>query len=119
MKGNKKMSDCIFCKIAAGEIPSATLYEDENFRVILDLGPATYGHALILPKERMFHRVALDKAIRRQASRTIREIPCRSSADSVNTSSLFSASRKKKAPPNARSDCANSGKTMTAPAEAV
>ena len=45
------MSDCIFCKIAAGEIPSATLYEDEDFRVILDLGPATYGHALILPKQ--------------------------------------------------------------------
>jgi histidine triad (HIT) family protein len=44
------MSDCIFCKIANGEIPSATLYEDEEFRVILDLGPATKGHALILPK---------------------------------------------------------------------
>ena len=44
------MSDCIFCRIAAGEIPSATIYEDENFRVILDLGPATKGHALILPK---------------------------------------------------------------------
>lgn len=44
------MSDCIFCKIANGEIPSATLYEDEDFRVILDLGPATKGHALILPK---------------------------------------------------------------------
>ncbi len=44
------MSDCIFCKIANGEIPSATLYEDDDFRVILDLGPATKGHALILPK---------------------------------------------------------------------
>ena len=43
--------DCIFCKIANGEIPAATLYEDEDFRVILDLGPATKGHALILPKE--------------------------------------------------------------------
>lgn len=43
--------NCIFCKIAAGEIPSATLYEDDDFRVILDLGPATKGHALILPKE--------------------------------------------------------------------
>ena len=42
---------CIFCKIAAGEIPSKTLYEDEEFRVILDLGPATKGHALILPKD--------------------------------------------------------------------
>lgn len=43
--------NCIFCKIANGEIPSKTLYEDERFRVILDLGPATRGHALILPKE--------------------------------------------------------------------
>lgn len=43
--------DCIFCKIANGDIPSATLYEDEEFRVILDLGPASKGHALILPKE--------------------------------------------------------------------
>ena len=42
--------NCIFCKIANGEISSATLYEDEDFRVILDLGPATKGHALILPK---------------------------------------------------------------------
>ncbi|MDY2593925.1 MAG: HIT family protein [Oliverpabstia sp.] len=45
------MENCIFCKIAAGEIPSATLYEDEDFRVILDLGPASKGHALILPKQ--------------------------------------------------------------------
>ena len=44
------MSNCIFCKIANGEIPSAPLYEDEDFRVILDLGPASKGHALILPK---------------------------------------------------------------------
>lgn len=43
--------NCIFCKIANGEIPSKTLYEDEDFRVILDLGPATKGHALILPKD--------------------------------------------------------------------
>lgn len=46
-----KKDDCIFCKIANGEIPSKTLYEDERFRVILDLGPATKGHALILPKD--------------------------------------------------------------------
>ena len=45
------MGDCIFCKIANGEIPSATLYEDEEFRVILDLGPASKGHSLILPKK--------------------------------------------------------------------
>lgn len=46
-----KDENCIFCKIANGEIPSKTLYEDDKFRVILDLGPATKGHALILPKD--------------------------------------------------------------------
>ena len=43
--------NCIFCKIAAGDIPSATIYEDEDFRVIMDIEPASKGHALILPKE--------------------------------------------------------------------
>lgn len=46
-----KDCNCIFCKIANGEIPSATLYEDPDFRVILDLNPASKGHALVLPKE--------------------------------------------------------------------
>lgn len=46
-----KEENCIFCKIANGEIPSATVYEDEMFRVILDIAPASKGHALILPKE--------------------------------------------------------------------
>ena len=44
------MSDCIFFYFSNGEIPSATLLEDEKFRVILDLGPASKGHALIIPK---------------------------------------------------------------------
>ena len=46
-----KKDDCIFCKIANGEIPSTTIYENDQFRVILDNGPATKGHALVLPKE--------------------------------------------------------------------
>ena len=45
-----KKDDCIFCKIANGEIPSNTVYEDEEFRAILDLSPAGEGHTLILPK---------------------------------------------------------------------
>ena len=44
------MENCIFCKIAAGKIPSQTVYEDETFRVILDLNQAMKGHMLILPK---------------------------------------------------------------------
>ena len=52
--------NCIFCKIAAGEIPSATLYEDDDFRVILDIEPASKGHALILPKEHYANLYELD-----------------------------------------------------------
>lgn len=52
---------CIFCKIAGGEIPSSTLYEDDQFRVILDLNPASKGHALILPKEHFADVCALDE----------------------------------------------------------
>lgn len=46
-----KDPNCIFCKISNGEIPSTKLYEDEEFVIILDVGPASLGHALILPKE--------------------------------------------------------------------
>ena len=55
-----KDCNCIFCKIANGEIPSTTLYEDEDFRVILDLGPATRGHALLLPKNHFANLFELD-----------------------------------------------------------
>ena len=46
-----KDDNCIFCKLANGEIPTMSLYEDEDFNVIFDAGPATLGHALILPKD--------------------------------------------------------------------
>ena len=54
--------ECIFCKIAGGEIPSSTVYEDEDFRVILDLGPASKGHALILHKHHIKNKCDLDQA---------------------------------------------------------
>ena len=57
-----KDCNCIFCKIAGGDIPSATLYEDDDFRVILDLGPATKGHALILPKNHFDDIYSMDDA---------------------------------------------------------
>ena len=57
-----KDCNCIFCKIANGEIPSTTLYEDEDFRVILDLGPATRGHALLPPKEHYKNIFEMDDA---------------------------------------------------------
>lgn len=48
-----KDDNCIFCKLAAGIFPSNTLYEDEDFRVILDIAPAAKGHAIVLPKNHM------------------------------------------------------------------
>lgn len=45
------MSECVFCKIGAGDIPSETLYEDDDFRAILDISPACKGHTLLFPKQ--------------------------------------------------------------------
>ena len=52
--------DCLFCKIAKGEIHSATVYEDSHFTVILDVNPATKGHCLIIPKEHFDNIYDLD-----------------------------------------------------------
>jgi histidine triad (HIT) family protein len=46
-----KNDNCIFCKLANGDIPTNAIYEDEDFKVILDASPASRGHALILPKQ--------------------------------------------------------------------
>lgn len=59
--------NCIFCKIAAGDIPSATLYEDDDFRVILDVAPASKGHALILPKGHYANLYELDDVLASKA----------------------------------------------------
>ena len=52
--------DCIFCKIAKGDIPSATIYESNDFKCILDVAPANKGHALIIPKEHSDNIFELD-----------------------------------------------------------
>ncbi len=45
------MSDCIFCKIAKGEIPSHKVYEDKEFLAFLDINPVNPGHCLVIPKK--------------------------------------------------------------------
>ena len=42
--------DCIFCKIIAGEIPAAKVYEDEHVFAFMDIAPANPGHTLVIPK---------------------------------------------------------------------
>ena len=83
-----KKDDCIFCKIANGEIPSRTLFEDERFRVILDLGPAAQGHALILPKDHYddLFEIPEDTAadVMRLAKRMAARVSAALSADGFN-----------------------------------
>jgi histidine triad (HIT) family protein len=45
------MDNCIFCKLAKGEIPCDKIYEDENLLVFLDIKPVSDGHTLIIPKK--------------------------------------------------------------------
>ncbi|MCU0938931.1 MAG: histidine triad nucleotide-binding protein, partial [Burkholderiaceae bacterium] len=45
------MSDCIFCRIAKGEIPSKKIYEDDDVLVFRDINPAAPVHLLMIPKQ--------------------------------------------------------------------
>ena len=45
------MEDCIFCKIIKGELPSKTIYEDDEIKIIMNINPSTNGHLLVLPKK--------------------------------------------------------------------
>ncbi len=51
------MTECIFCKIAAGDIPAELVYEDDEAMAFLDINPVTIGHTLVVPKE---HAVRMD-----------------------------------------------------------
>ena len=58
-----KKNDCVFCKIINGEIPSKTLYEDDKFKVIFDIGPATRGHAIMISKEHFENIFEIDDSL--------------------------------------------------------
>ena len=57
------MDSCIFCKIVDGQIPSATIFEDENVKVILDIAPAAKGHAILLVKQHVANIFELDSEL--------------------------------------------------------
>lgn len=61
------MEDCIFCKIANGVFGSATVYEDDDFRAVLDIAPAAKGHVLILPKKHMANLFEIDPDVAKKA----------------------------------------------------
>lgn len=55
------MSDCIFCRIIAGEIPSTKVYEDDLVLAIMDIQPINTGHVLVLPKKHFAHLHEMDE----------------------------------------------------------
>lgn len=54
------MDNCVFCKIIAGSIPSTTVYEDDDFKAIMDVSPAAKGHIIILPKKHVANIYEMD-----------------------------------------------------------
>ena len=69
-----KDDNCIFCKLANGVFPTNSIYEDEDFNVILDASPATKGHALILPKEHYANMFEIDDDILAKAAKLAKKI---------------------------------------------
>ena len=56
------MTDCIFCKIIAGEIPASKVYEDEHVLAFLDISQVTPGHTLVVPKKHFRNMLEMDGA---------------------------------------------------------
>ena len=69
-----KHEDCIFCKIAAGEIPSRKIYEDKDLIAIMDLSPTSKGHSLIIPKEHYTNIYDIDEEIAGKVMKTAKKL---------------------------------------------
>lgn len=69
-----KKDDCIFCKIAAGEIPSRKIYEDKDLIAIMDLSPTSKGHSLIIPKEHYTNIYDNDEEIAGKVMKTAKKL---------------------------------------------
>lgn len=66
------MTDCIFCKIINKEIPSYTIYEDEDIHAFLDISQVSKGHTLVIPKKHVANIFEYDEAL---AARVFTKIP--------------------------------------------
>lgn len=69
-----KKDDSIFCKIAAGEIPSRKIYEDKDLIAIMDLSPTSKGHSLIIPKEHYTNIYDIDEEIAGKVMKTAKKL---------------------------------------------
>ena len=69
-----KKDDCIFCKLANGDIPTNVVDEDDTFTVIMDASPATKGHCLILPKDHYANIYELDEEVAGKAFKLAKKL---------------------------------------------
>jgi histidine triad (HIT) family protein len=80
--------ECLFCKIVSGELPSTVVDEDERTVAIMDINPATRGHALVLPREHCRDLLEVDaqdlSAVATAAQRLARRVEQELRADGVN-----------------------------------
>lgn len=67
-------NNCVFCKIISGEFSSTTVYEDENFKAIFDISPASKGHTLVLVKNHVENIFEMDEVIATNALIVIKKI---------------------------------------------
>lgn len=68
------MSDCIFCKVIAGELPSKPVYQDEDVIVIPDIHPQAAVHLLVMPKKHVAEFMEADDELLRKMIRTIKKV---------------------------------------------
>lgn len=66
--------DCIFCKIMKGEIPSTCVYEDENFKAIMDIAPAAKGHVILVSKKHFANLFEMDDETAKELMPVIRKV---------------------------------------------
>jgi histidine triad (HIT) family protein len=67
-------SDCLFCKIVAGEIPSIRVFENDDTLAFMDINPANEGHVLAIPKEHWEDLVAVPDALLAATAQTAKKI---------------------------------------------
>lgn len=68
------MNDCLFCKIVAGEIPSANVYEDEHTYAFMDINPTNIGHTLVVPKKHFENIHDISEEALHQVMNTVRKL---------------------------------------------
>jgi histidine triad (HIT) family protein len=87
-QSDPKQSDCIFCKIVAGELPASIVDQDERTIAFMDINPATRGHALVIPRKHATDLLSIDPdelaAVAAAGRRLAKRAKERLKADGVN-----------------------------------